>query len=36
MNKFQDVGIGMGNNIMGVEGENMGTKYLRKERVVIP
>jgi len=31
-----DIGIGMGNNMMGVGGEDMGSKYLRKGRVVIP
>ena len=38
MKKFEDVdiGIGMGNNMMGVGGEDMSSKYLRKGRVVIP
>ena len=38
MKKFEDVdiGIGMGNNMMGGGGEDIGSKYLRKGRVVIP
>ena len=38
MKKFEDVdiGIGMGNNMMGVGGEDIGSKYLRKGQVVIP
>ena len=38
MKKIEDVdiGIGMGNNMMGVGGEDIGSKYLRKGQVVIP
>ncbi len=38
INEFEDVdiGTGMGNNMMGVGGEDMGSKYLRKGRVIIP
>jgi len=37
MKKFEDVvlGKGMGNNMSG-GGEDMGSKYLRKGRVIIP
>ncbi len=38
MKKIEDVdiGIGMGNNMMGGGGEDIGSKYLGKGRVVIP
>ena len=38
MKKFEDVDIGIdkGNNMMGGGGEDIGSKYLRKGRVVIP